>query len=129
DGTPLPKGHETILVVEDDPAVRELVTDQLKGLGYRVLVAGNGSTARNILFGGEKVDLLFTDIMMPGGVSGTELAAEAEKDLPGIRVLFTTGYSEAPSLSSAGRSVALLRKPYKTRDLARIVRETLDAST
>ncbi len=128
DGAPLPGGRETILVVEDDPAVRELVTDQLKGLGYRVLVAGNGSTARNILFGGEKVDLLFTDVMMPGGITGTQLAAEAEKQIPNLRILFTTGYSEVPALANARRGVALLRKPYKSRDLARTVRETLDAT-
>ena len=127
DGQPLPGGAETILVVEDDPAVRELVTDQLRALGYRVLVAGNGATARNILFGGENVDLLFTDVMMPGGVTGTQLAAEAEKRLPGLKILFTTGYSEVPALANARRGVALLRKPYKTRDLARTVRETLDA--
>jgi CheY-like chemotaxis protein len=128
DGAPLPGGRETILVVEDDPAVRELVTDQLKGLGYRVLVAGNGSTARNILFGGEKVDLLFTDVMMPGGITGTQLAAEAEKQIPNLKILFTTGYSEVPALANARRGVALLRKPYKSRDLARTVRETLDTT-
>ena len=128
EGAPLPGGRETILVVEDDPAVRELVTDQLKGLGYRVLVAGNGSAARNILFGGEKVDLLFTDVMMPGGITGTELADEAERQIPGLKILFTTGYSEVPALKNSRGGAALLRKPYKTRDLARTVRETLDAA-
>ncbi len=64
--------------------------------------------------------------MMPGGVNGAQLAAEAEKELPGIRVLFTTGYAEGPSLSRARKGVALLRKPYNTRELARTVRETLD---
>ncbi len=127
-GTPLPRGRETILVVEDDPAVRDLVTDQLTTLGYRVLVAGNGSTARNILYGGEAVDLLFTDVMMPGGISGTQLAAEAEQRLPALKILFTTGYSEVPALANARRGMALLRKPYKTRDLARTVRETLDTA-
>jgi CheY-like chemotaxis protein len=128
EGTPLPGGSETILVVEDDPAVRELVTEQLKGLGYRVLVAGNGPTARNILYGGEPVDLLFTDVKMPGGLTGTELAAEAEQQLPKLKILFTTGYSEVPALKTAGRGAALLRKPYKTRELAHTVRATLDAA-
>jgi PAS domain S-box-containing protein len=128
EGAPMPGGSETILVVEDDAALRELVTDQLKALGYRVLVAGNGPTARNILYGGEKVDLLFTDVLMPGGVTGTELAAEAERQLPGLRILFTTGYSEVPTLKNSRRGVALLRKPYKTRELARTVRDMLDAA-
>jgi CheY-like chemotaxis protein len=128
EGAVLPGGSETILVVEDDDAVRELVTDQLRRLGYRVLAAGNGPSARDILYGGEKVDLLFTDVMMPGGVTGTELAAEAERQLPSLKILLTTGYSEAPSLDSARRAVALLRKPYRTRELARTVRETLDTA-
>jgi len=115
-------------VVEDDAAVRELVTDQLKALGYRVLVAGNGTTARNILFGGDKVDLLFTDVMMPGGITGTQLAAEAEKQLPGLKILFTTGYSDVPMLKGSRRAASLLRKPYKTRDLALTVRQVLDAA-
>jgi CheY-like chemotaxis protein len=93
-----------------------------------VLVAGNGPTARNILFGGEKVDLLFTDVMMPGGMTGTQLAAEAEKQIPGLKILFTTGYSEVPALLDSRRGVALLRKPYKTRDLAHTVREMLDTA-
>ena len=126
DDTPFPGGLETILVVEDDPAVRELVTDALRRLGYRVLVAGNGATARNILFGGEKVDLLFTDIMMPGGVTGAQLAAEAESRIPGLRILFTTGYSEAPLMKQAKTGVSLLRKPYRTRELALTVRRALD---
>jgi CheY-like chemotaxis protein len=128
DDTPLPGGGETILVVEDDPAVRELVTESLRRLGYRVLVAGNGSTARNILFGGEKVDLLFTDIMMPGGITGTQLAAEVEARLPGLRILFTTGYADAPALKArpGQPGVSLLRKPYKTRVLALTVRRALD---
>jgi CheY-like chemotaxis protein len=91
-----------------------------------VLVAGNGATARNILFGGEKVDLLFTDIMMPGGVTGAQLAAEAESRIPGLRILFTTGYSEAPLMKQAKTGVSLLRKPYRTRELALTVRRALD---
>jgi PAS domain S-box-containing protein len=128
EGAPLPGGRETILVVEDDPAVRDLVTDQLRALGYRVLVAGNGFTARNILYGGETVDLLFTDVMMPGGITGAELAAEADERIPGLKILFTTGYADVPALANARRGVALLRKPYKIRDLARTVRETLDTA-
>jgi PAS domain S-box-containing protein len=126
--TPLPGGGETILVVEDDPAVRELVTAALARMGYRVLVAGNGSTARNVLYGGEAVDLLFTDIMMPGGITGTQLAAEAGQRLPGLRILFTSGYSDMPTLTGtpAKPGAALLRKPYKMRELALAVRRALD---
>jgi len=123
---PLPGGNETVLVVEDDPAVRELVTAQLGRLGYRVLIAGNGATARNFLFTGETVDLLFTDIMMPGGVSGLDLAGEAMTKLPGIKVLFTSGYADMPSHDPALGQVELLRKPYKLRELAQSVRHALD---
>jgi len=123
---PLPRGSESILVVEDDPAVREMVTAQLGRLGYRVLVAGNGSTARNLLFGGEKIDLLFTDIMMPGGVSGPQLAAEARLRLPGLKILFTSGYADMPTLATAPVEAALLRKPYTMRDLAGTVRKAFD---
>jgi PAS domain S-box-containing protein len=129
DGAPLPGGRETILVVEDDAAVRELVTDQLRRLGYRVLVAGNGPTARNILYGGDKVDLLFTDVLMPGGITGTQLAEEAERQIPGLKVLFTTGYSEVPALKQSKKGMSLLRKPYKTHDLAHTVRHALDSAT
>ena len=128
DRAPLPGGKETILVVEDDAAVRELVTDQLRNLGYRVLVAGNGPTARNILFGGDKVDLLFTDVMMPGGVTGTQLAAEAEKELPGLKVLYMTGYSRN-AVVHQGRleeGVDVLEKPVSLAKLALRVREVLD---
>ena len=113
-------------MVEDDAAVRELVTDQLRNLGYRVLVAGNGPTARNILYGGEKVDLLFTDVLMPGGMTGIQLAEEAERQIPGLKVLFTTGFADVPALKGSRGGVALLRKPYKSRDLASTVRQTLD---
>ena len=66
--------------------------------------------------------------MMPGGVTGTQLAAEAEQHLPGLRVLFTTGYSDVPALKQTRKGVSLLRKPYKTRDLALTVRQALDAA-
>ena len=82
--------------------------------------------ARNILFGGENIDLLFTDIMMPGGVSGLQLAGEATARLAGIKVLFTSGYADMPSLDPDLAHAALLRKPYKLRVLAQTVRQTLD---
>jgi CheY-like chemotaxis protein len=123
-------GGETILVVEDDEAVRTLVVSQLEDLGYHVIEAADGRAAQEILRIGVPVDLLFTDVVMPGGITGRRLAEEAMRERPGLRVLFTSGYTEN-SIVHHGRldpGVNLLSKPYKKRDLARKVREVLDAA-
>ncbi|UPT65150.1 MAG: response regulator [Hyphomonadaceae bacterium JAD_PAG50586_4] len=122
-------GNETILVVEDDPFVRSHVISSLETLGYRVVVAADGREALNLLHGAARPDLLFTDIVMPGGISGWELAAQARAMLPGLRVLFTSGYPQE-TLTRRGQvdhHAQLLSKPYRLAELARRVRETLDS--
>lgn len=122
-------GAETILVVEDDESVRELVIVMLESLGYRVLAAPDGRAALEALEREPKVDLLFTDVVMPRGVSGRELAELAGRARPGLKVLFTSGYTEN-AIIHHGRldeGVRLLSKPYQRGDLARKIREVLDA--
>lgn len=122
-------GAEQILVVEDDPFVRGHAISSLEGLGYRVLVAADGREALHVLQGGAQPQLLFTDIVMPGGVNGWELAARARQILPGLKVLFTSGYPQE-TLTSRGQltpDAPMLSKPYRIADLARSVRAALDA--
>jgi PAS domain S-box-containing protein len=124
------RGNELILIVEDDPFVRSHVIASLESLGYRVMVASDGREALNLLHAGARPNLLFTDIVMPGGVSGMELAAQARASTPGLRVLFTSGYPQE-ALTRSGRlelGEAMLSKPYRLAELAHRVRETLDAS-
>ncbi|MCW5771712.1 MAG: PAS domain S-box protein [Rhodospirillaceae bacterium] len=124
----LPRGTERILVVEDDAAVRELVLNQLRVLGYRVTAAENGLGARTILEGDSAFDLLFTDVLMPGGMNGMQLAEEAAALRPGLKVLFTTGHAAAPTATAVGEigPSRLLQKPYKIADLAAAIRGALD---
>lgn len=123
-----PGGNETILVVEDDADLRETVVTALGQLGYRVLAASNAQTALRILAGTEHIDLLFTDVMMPGGVLGPTLAKRARELRPDIEVLFTTGYADTTALSStAGLSGSdVIHKPYRNEELALRIRCVLD---
>ena len=121
-------GDETILVVEDEPMVREHVVLQLKALGYSVIDAGTGPDALGALAGTGSIDLLFTDIVMPGGMSGPHLAEIARRDRPALKVLYTSGYTET-SILHQGRldpGVELLTKPYRRDTLACRVRKVLD---
>jgi signal transduction histidine kinase/CheY-like chemotaxis protein len=121
------QGHETILVVEDDPLVRSYVLTQIRSLGYRTLAASNGPAALSVLRGSEPIDLLFTDVIMPGSINGRELSIEAQKLRPGLKVLFTSGYTEN-AIDHDGRlvqGVQLLKKPYRRSDLAGALRIAL----
>jgi PAS domain S-box-containing protein len=123
-------GRETILVVEDDAEVRLTVVGTLSGLGYHVLDAADGASAQALIDAGAHVDLLFTDVVMPGPVSSTELAAHARRILPDVAVLFTSGYTRN-ALTDNGRlqeGVQLLSKPYQRGQLAQKIRETLRRS-
>jgi PAS domain S-box-containing protein len=125
---PIEGGEETILVVEDDPLVRAFVIMQLKSLGYTILATGNGAEALNLIEQGADFDLLFTDVMMPGGMNGRQLAAEALKRRPSLKVLFTSGYTE-DAMVHHGRldpGVLLLAKPYRKSDLAQMIRAAID---
>jgi CheY-like chemotaxis protein len=125
----LPTGRETVLVAEDDPFVRAFAVRTLEALGYRVIAVVNGPEALSRLHGGDKVDLLFTDVVMPGGMNGWELAERARGARPGLKVLLTSGYA-LETLLARGRlrtDMAFLNKPYRKADLARRLREALDA--
>ena len=118
-------GHETILVVEDDDMVRSYVENELKALGYRVIVTSNGPAALEVLRGSEQIDLLFTDVVMPGGLFGPQLAEEASRLRPGLKVLFTSGYSEHPVASADRPDARILNKPFRRHDLALMLRTVL----
>lgn len=123
-----PRGNETILVVEDNPSVRRTVIRQLHDLGYRTMEAESGARALELARGGTEFDLLLTDVIMPGGMTGYQLADELRADCPELKILFTSGYTElAASNGSSARIDPLLSKPYRKHDLGRAVRAALDA--
>src|SRR5262249_40075487 len=121
---PQPAGNETILVVEDDAAVRAVGVSILENLGYRVLQAEDAPAAVAILETSESIDLLFTDLVLPNGMSGQDLLAKARTLRPGLKALFTSGYS-AQFIAARGdtdQNVPLLGKPYRKQKLAEAVR-------
>jgi CheY-like chemotaxis protein len=120
-------GHETILVVEDDKLVRDYVLTQLHSLGYVTLDAANAAEALAIVNSGKTFDLLFTDVIMPGAMNGRQLADELQRSKPGLKVLFTSGYTEN-AIIHHGRldsGVQLLAKPYRKSDMAEMIRKAL----
>ena len=127
---PDPRSRRVILVVEDDERVRQLTVTRLKMIGHDVIEARDGSEALNLLQSGGHVDLVFTDMIMPGGLSGRDVAHKARDLQPGIKVLLTTGYAE--DLTRADdlerESLKVLRKPYKQAELAMALREVLDVA-
>jgi CheY-like chemotaxis protein len=125
---PVRGGKETILVVEDEPVLRELVCEVLQNLNYRIIQAGSGHEALRVWdeFEGD-IDLLLTDMVMPEGMNGRELAIQLKKRKPGLKVIFSSGYSR----DNIGREfneseTNFLSKPYVPPQLARVVRECLD---
>jgi CheY-like chemotaxis protein len=125
----LPSGTETVLVVEDEEPLRNLVTEVLRHAGYKVFVAGTGAGALES-WGRHRheIDLLLTDMMMPEGMSGQELAEKILADEPALRVMFTSGYPlEAIDTDLAKSGHCFLQKPYSPLALARAVRECLDS--
>ncbi|MGJ7916693.1 response regulator [Massilia sp. LXY-6] len=126
---PVVGGSESILVVEDDLAVQATVVDMLQGLGYRVLKASDGQGALTILQSGIPVDMLFTDVVMPGPVRSIEVARQAKQMFPAIEVLFTSGYTQN-AIVHGGRldpGVELISKPYRRDELARKIRQLFAA--
>ena len=122
-----PTGSETILVVEDNDLVRGFVEGELKALGYRVIAARDGPEALGILRSGENIHLLFTDVVMPGGMLGTELAKAAARLRPDLNILLTSGHTEHPvdTIDGVGCEVRILHKPYRRHDLASMLRSVL----
>ena len=130
---PVPEGsvQETILVVEDDEGVRTYSVGVLRELGYHVVEAHDGPSALRLLEDQRPVALLFTDVVLPGGMTGAQLAAQARALRPGLKVLFTTGYARN-AIFHHGRldkGVQLITKPFSFADLAAKVRDVLDGLT
>jgi PAS domain S-box-containing protein len=120
--------EETLLVVEDDDDVRAYSVDSLRELGYRVLETRDGPSALRLLDQESRVDLLFTDVVLPNGMTGAQLAAQARTIRPSLKVLFTTGYARN-AIVHHGRldsGVHLIVKPFSFNDLAAKVRDVLD---
>jgi len=125
--TGTPRGHETILVVEDDALVRGYVIAQLGSLGYSTLVASDGVAAVALVDQGIEFDLLFTDMILPGGMNGRDLAKAILKRRGGGKVLYTSGYTDDTIVHEGhlDPGVVLLGKPYRKSELAQKIREVL----
>jgi CheY-like chemotaxis protein len=124
----LPTGTESILIVDDEADLLQLADDYLSDLGYQTLRAENAAQAQAILEGNKLIDLLFSDVVMPGGMNGYELAQQAVEMRPGLKVLLTSGYT-AKTIANNGLarfSAHLLSKPYRKDDLAQRIRLVLD---
>ncbi len=120
-----PQGGEKVLLVEDNPEVQETVGMLLDQLGYQVFRAQSAAVALQLLQSGEAVDLLFSDIIMPGELDGMALARQVKEEYPDVAVLLTSGFAKAANAQEAG--FPILRKPYKLATLARAIRDALDA--
>ena len=114
---------ETVLVVEDDPNVREVTVDRLEHLGYQIVEAQNAKEALEVLGAGTQVDVLLTDVVMPGGMTGIELVAQVRHSHPAIRSILSSGY--APDAKTLMPKTPWLRKPYTLAELARTLRVVL----
>ena len=123
-------GSETILVVEDDALVRGFVISQLQALGYRTIAAHDARSALAVVERGEPFDLLFTDVIMPGSMSGRELADAVATRRPGMRVLYTSGYTDDAVVHQRrlDEGALLLTKPYRRPQLARMLRQALNGA-
>lgn len=120
-------GGETILIAEDEEDLREMVTLALERHGYRVLSAANGADALALVDAGEHIDLLLSDMVMPGQISGLQLRDMLRARIPGLRVLMMSGYSsELPPGDGAAQSVPFLQKPFGLHTLSVRIRELLD---
>jgi len=137
----LPDGHElvedtaadasvgTVLLVDDDEEVAALVGEMLEHLGYRVTHAASATDALGALANACKVDIVFSDVMMPGGMNGVELAREIRTRALGVPVLLTSGYAEAAQKSAAAEGVHVLAKPYRLEELASALREAIEGAS
>ncbi|MCG8493423.1 MAG: ATP-binding protein, partial [Sneathiellales bacterium] len=121
-------GNETILVLEDDPDVRELTVLQLKSLGYNVVQAHDGQSALEVIQAEKNIDLLLSDVVLPGGLRGPEVAQKARENKPDLSVLFMSGYTQnaLDSHPELGETALLLNKPFRKKELAEKIREAID---
>jgi len=121
----LPRGAETVLLVEDDPRLRRVLSKRLRSLGYEIIEADSGAAAMAQIAIRPEVAMIFTDMVMPGGMTGYDLAQAARTIKPDIKILFTSGYAE-PAVARIGlKAGAWLKKPYTADELAEKVREVL----
>jgi PAS domain S-box-containing protein len=118
--------HETIVLAEDDALLRQTVGDVLRAQGYRVETAQDGPAALALLRDLPHIDLLLTDVMMPGGMNGVELARAARLELPGLRVMFATGFSDQKILAQWPHTLDVINKPFSLNTLIRRVAARLD---
>ena len=120
---------EAVLIVEDDVLLRSCVVTQVENLGYRTFAAGNAGEALTIVDSAEKIDLLFTDVILPGSVDGRQLAIEALHRRPSLRVLYTSGYAKNAAVHGGclDAGIVLLAKPYRKAELAKMIRTALSA--
>lgn len=120
--------YEHVLVVEDDDLVRAHVVELVASLGYRVSESSDGPSGLAIIRARDDIDLLFSDIVMTGGMSGLDLAEAAVRLRPGLRILFTSGHSRESIVSNlqADQDIDLLQKPYNRQDLAQRLRKMFD---
>jgi CheY-like chemotaxis protein len=127
----LPRGSETVLIVDDEPDLLAAGRKALEALGYRVIVAENAEEAFRLLENNPGINVLFTDVVMPGGINGLELASDASKQYPDLKVLVTSGFSE--KIQGRGKYSRLLAsylpKPYRMADLAKRIRDVLDSGS
>lgn len=123
--------HELILVVEDNPDLRSLTIRQLTDLGYRTLEAANAREGLRILNAHSEVELVFSDIMMPGGMTGAELAVEARRLRPDLKILLTSGYTARPPANGSNDmdGVEVLNKPFRKQELAKRLRKIFDGGS
>ncbi|HVZ01383.1 MAG TPA: response regulator [Dongiaceae bacterium] len=122
------RGGESVLVVEDNDGVRQMVVRQLKELGYRVEAVAEAGAAISAIERGAGIDLVFSDVVMPGEMNGIKLAAEIERRWPRIKVLLTSGFPEAALSRTNGENRAkILSKPYRTDQLSRAISELLQS--
>jgi CheY-like chemotaxis protein len=121
----VPKGQETLLVVEDDPSVRRMLVKALRALGYQVFEASNGQEAMTLWRDhGQQVDLLLTDMVMPEGMTGYELAEKVRAEKPDLKIIISSGYSAEMSrvFTPTAEGIVYLPKPYKMADLGAVLR-------
>jgi CheY-like chemotaxis protein len=123
-------GAETILVVEDESVLRNLVRSFLERRGYKVLLASSGLAALDIWRENrDEIDLLLTDMVMPGGMNGLELGQKLASDKPALKIIYTTGYSDFEDRAGGfvlGEEINFIQKPYQPNDVLRLVRDVLN---
>ena len=117
---------ETVLLVEDDAAVLAMAAESLEELRYRVIVARNAHEALAHVDGPERIDIMFSDVVMPGGMNGVQLAVEARRLRPGLKILLTSGYAGEPTHNTIAEDLDVLTKPYRRDELAQRLRVVLD---